>query len=153
MIPKIFQGELWNMLVSTAGECCFVGYAGQKSHCIFLCSSFLPPSLPDPFSVVLGDFPPLFVLVLLYHPFPLLTLSSLLLYFILSIQFLTLLLCSSFSQCRCGLGISNCGWWVSSVLRHCVPLGHLPQCSWWVCVGRLTMGMGDRSAACLLGES
>lgn len=37
------------------------------------------------FSVVLGIFPPLFVLVLLYHPFPLLSLSSLLLYFILSI--------------------------------------------------------------------
>lgn len=76
-------------------------------------SCALPASIPHPFSVVLGGFPPLFVLVLLYHPFPFLSLSSLL-YFILSIWFLTLLLCSSFSQCRWVLGISDCGWWVST---------------------------------------
>lgn len=38
-----FQGEQWNMLVSAAGGCCFVGYTGGKPHCVFLCSSCLPP--------------------------------------------------------------------------------------------------------------
>lgn len=108
-----------------------------------VCSYALPASLPDPFSAVLRVF----------LSFSLLSLSSLLLYFIPSTQFLTLLLCSSFSQHSCGLGISDCGWWVSSALRHCVPLGHLSPCSWWVCGGEGTMGMGERSAACLFGES
>lgn len=57
------------MLVSTAGECCFVGYAGENPT-VYSCA--LPASLA--FSVVLGGFPPLFVVVLLYHPFPLLSL-------------------------------------------------------------------------------
>lgn len=96
-------------------------------------SCALPASLPAPFSVVLGGFLPLFVLVLLYHPFPLLSLSSPLLCFILCIQFLTFLLRSLFPQCRCGLGISDCGWWVSCVQGSVSHWGICPMLLVGVC--------------------
>lgn len=122
------------------------GMQGQNPT-VYSCG--LPASLPAPFSVVLGSFPPLYWFCFItFSPF---SLSSPLLYFILPIQFLPLLLCSSFSQCRCGLGISDCGWRVSS--GHRVPLGHLaPMLLVGVC-GWGTMGTGEGSAACLLGES
>lgn len=82
------------MLMSSAGERCFVGCAGAKAHSMSLPSS---ASLSLPFSVALGVFPPLLVLVLLYPPFLFsLSLCLPLLYFTFSIQFLTLLLCCSF---------------------------------------------------------
>lgn len=121
------------MLVSTAGECCFVGYAEAKPHSIFLCSSCLPLcSFLCCLRVLLRVLCWYWFCFITFSPF---SLSSPLLCFILSIRFLTLLLCSSFSQYRCGLGISDCGWRVSSVLRYHVLLGHLPPCTWWVCVG------------------
>lgn len=60
-------------------NCWSVALWGMQGENPVVYSCALPASLPDPFSVVLEGFPPLFVLVLLYHPFPLLSLSSLLL--------------------------------------------------------------------------